>query len=324
MSVKTTIRRAVCILCLALVAGVMFALPAYATKGDPYTYTVRVFGGNEGTVSSAIAERTFNAGDEVRLSTGEVTLNDGTKYYVKGFRLSGQDDLHSQAFNISEDMDFVVAYGVAGEMVSYTISFVEYGTGNAVTVDSGVTSMTYYGKQGDKPVVPYEYAEGYRPRYQNITGTLGPEGTNNWTLEYIPIEEGEEATTTTPAATAAAPAAAAAAAAPAAAAAAPAAAAAAAPAADAAAADAAAAAAAPATEEIGDVDNPLASGTEGEGAEAASEESVGDDTNPAAAGEAAEESGSQGLPVGVIFGIAAAVVVAAGVVAALLRRKKDA
>lgn len=155
-------------------------------------YTVRVFGGNRGSVNSTeeyyVLPKSFAYGEEVNLDDYvNIDITDD-KYYFKGYRKSGEDWLARSSFTITEDTDFVVAYGVRGDQVSYTISFIEYGTGRALQNDEGQTSVTFYGNKGDKPVVPYEYVPGYRPRYRNITGTLGDEGTNNWTLEYIAIE----------------------------------------------------------------------------------------------------------------------------------------
>jgi hypothetical protein len=162
-------------------------------------YTVRVFGGNRGSVNGTeeyyVLPDTFAYEDAVNLND-YIDASDGykgiaitdDKYYVKGYRKSGEDWLTTSSFQIKEDTDFVVAYGVRGDQVSYTISFIEYGTGRALQNDEGQTSVTFYGNKGDKPVVPYEYVPGYRPRYRNITGTLGDEGTNNWTLEYIAVE----------------------------------------------------------------------------------------------------------------------------------------
>ena len=172
---------------LAFAAAVSHAPQAEATPGEPYSYTIRVYCGNYGTYNGVNPYVvTVAAGGSFTLDEDAVTVTD-SKYYVKGFRVSGQDDLSLEAITVQKDMDFVVAYGVAGEMVSYTVNFVEYGTGQPLANDEGATSKTFYGKEGDKPIVPFEYVPGYRPRYLNITGTLGPEGTNSWTLEYIAV-----------------------------------------------------------------------------------------------------------------------------------------
>ena len=180
-------KRFVCFLfCLVL----LFSLGA-AAFAENYTYTVRVYAGNRGelkvgdgnvyTVKRAYGEEfSFEAQDQVKLPKD-------SKYYVKGIRESGRDNktVDRPTFTVTRDVDFVVAYGVKSGLVSYTIHFVEYKT-NKVLHDP----ITFYGNKGDKPVASYRYIEGYTPRYRNITGTLGAEGTNKWTLEYVKNDVG--------------------------------------------------------------------------------------------------------------------------------------
>ena len=222
----------------------------------------------------------------------------------EGFRVSGQDTLYSSyTFDVNEDTDLIVAYGVEGAMTSYTIHFVVEATGQELG------SATFTGKVGDKPVESYEYFEGYRPLYRNITGTLR-EGPNDWTLPYVAVEAPTETTTvettTTTTTTAGAAAAAAAPAAEgAAAAAAPA-----APGAEGAAAAATPEATAPATEEILDVDTPLAgpggtgtNGTNGSGTNGTgTETTIGGDGTPLA--NAASAVGSNGFVILAVVALA--------------------
>lgn len=179
---------------LAMVLSMAVASPAFA---DEYQYTVRVFPGNRGKLSANPVSTTVSKGGSVNLydlATAKIT---DSKYVQTGFRLSGTDKLlgNGQINGIAEDMDFVVAYGVEANTVSYTLRFVEYETGKQLA-----EPKTYYGKVGDKPVAAYEYVEGYRPRYLSITGTLKADDDNVWTFEYIALPEGETmvtATTTT-------------------------------------------------------------------------------------------------------------------------------
>ncbi len=179
---------------VALLAALVLATPAFAD--EPYTYKVRVLAGKEGTVNGKNIDEVSGiaAGTEITLSTLFNAQATNETYYVKGFRVSGQDNLDGLKDNVvvNEDMDFVVSYGVRGDMVSYTLNFVEQGSGNVLA-----NPITCYGKKGDKPVAAYEYVEGYRPLYRNITGTLGEDGTNNWTFEYVRLATGETVTTTT-------------------------------------------------------------------------------------------------------------------------------
>ena len=195
---------------IAMVCSV--ASPAYAER---YSYTVRVFQGNGGKLKSDPVSITVEKGGRVDLFDFATADVSDSKYVQIGFRLSGEDEVigngvvngvieHGQSqpaekygTGITQDMDFVVAYGVKGETVKYTLKFVEYGTGRELA-----EPKTYYGRIGDKPVVAYEYIEGYRPLYYSITGTLKEnEEDNVWTFEYVALQEGEtagsETTTTT-------------------------------------------------------------------------------------------------------------------------------
>ena len=316
---------------MALVAA--FILSAAPSSAYAYDYTVRVWGGNESVDEGVIHEESVAPGEEYRLDKGWVEMKDGSKYYVKGFREGGQDALHTEAFIVNEDMDFVVAYGVQGEQVSYTVSYVESGTGRALTgSESGQTSVTYYGNKGDKPVVAYEHIPGYRPLYRNITGTLGDEGTNNWVFEYVEVEEPEPIVTTTTttttttvtdntttgtgttgtgttgtgttgagatgAGTATTPGAGASAAAGA----------------------SSAASTQPQTEELLDVDNPLASGA------SSSSSSLGgmNASSLSASGSSSSSNNGGGVPIAVIAGIIAALIAAILIVFFSLKRGKKA
>lgn len=179
------------------VLATVFTAFAMATlaKADAYQYTVRVFPGNRGTLSPDPVVVHVNPGDDVDLyKVATATITDD-KYVQTGFRLSGTDKLiggDCVIKGVTEDMDYVVAYGVEADLVEYTLQFVEYGTGRELA-----KPKTYYGRAGDKPVAAYEHVEGYRPLYLAITGTLLADEENVWTFEYTPLEEGETVVVTT-------------------------------------------------------------------------------------------------------------------------------
>ena len=190
-------RRPSLFVALAALLSAAFVALAMVTpaQAEDYKYTVRVFPGNRGTLSADPVVQEVPKGGSVNLydiATAKIT---DAKYVQTGFRVSGTDKLiggNGQINGISEDMDFVVAYGVEANMVSYTLKFVEYQTGRELA-----ESKTYYGKAGEKPVAAYEYIEGYRPLYLSITGTLKAGEENVWTFEYVPLAEGETIVTTT-------------------------------------------------------------------------------------------------------------------------------
>ena len=89
------------VLMAGLVAATAIVAPAQATKGNAYTYTVRVWAGNHGTVNGSSELATIDGikyGEVVKLSDkfNVKVVNDSdktqTQYYVKGFRLSGTDN----------------------------------------------------------------------------------------------------------------------------------------------------------------------------------------------------------------------------------------
>lgn len=114
-----------------------------------------------------------------------------SKYYVlSGVRSSGADNGdRTGAFMVTRDEDYVVAYGIKGQQVGYTLRFVDE-NGNRLADD-----ILRQGYVGDKPVVAYQYIDGYRPKALNVTKTLEPDETQNiFTFEYTPL--GTNVTTT--------------------------------------------------------------------------------------------------------------------------------
>ena len=177
------------VLLLSLMVVMMCLTPGMA-QAD-YSYRVRIFVGNQAdpdrySPEIPIYDEEFAAGTYCDLPMGlaQSTLAPGSKYYVKGFKISGEGgETYCVApnFEVDHDCDFIVAYGMPDNLVDYTINFVDAETG-AVLADP----ITYYGNVGDKPVVAYEYIEGYRPLYRNITGTLQKDG-NSWSFPYLKL-----------------------------------------------------------------------------------------------------------------------------------------
>jgi len=153
-----------------------------AAEVGSYTYTLHFYAGNQGSfVADAASYLTVvNGGDYtvtanedeivvsnissdavVSLRTSAVSLDSDSKYYVKGMRASGSEDLIS-AVTVNKDRDYVMAYGVKGNMVAYTVNYVDE-NGTAL-----LDAETFYGNVGDKPVVAYRYVEGYLPQAYNF------------------------------------------------------------------------------------------------------------------------------------------------------------
>ena len=187
-----------CVLCaLCLLAALAVPAPAKAAQsgqaeqtGKPYSYKIRIYAGRQGTVGGGevLEYDSVAYGSRVIFSRNDVQLFDNSKYYVRGLRKSGVDNSEAQqslSFEVTEDQDYVVAYGILGDAVSYVINYQDR-EGNTLA-----PSETYYGNVGDKPVIAYLYIEGYRPQAYNLTRTLSENAAENvFTFIYTPISEG--------------------------------------------------------------------------------------------------------------------------------------
>lgn len=182
----------------AMAAAVVLVMPVQAAP-KPYTYTVRVFQGNRGTIAGASGADgavvydgagavTFDAGQVVdgadqnaSVTVGgnkyEVTVTD-PKYYAKGIRISGKDSIIPSHSAIDEDADYVIAYGVLSDRVEYTVRYLDT-NGNELAA-----SRTYFGNAGDKPIVAFLNIDGYVPNAYNITKTLVKGEDNIFTFTY--------------------------------------------------------------------------------------------------------------------------------------------
>lgn len=175
----------------ALAADTSADAPADTSSEATYSYTVRIFPGDKGTIDGKkdpiveVVEPGYEwSGSD--FDYGERAASDTDKYYVRGIREAGRDNnttnnLINPSFTVNRDIDLVVAYGVKGSDVTYKINYVEYGTNKKL-----IDPRTYHGNIGDKPVVAYLYIDGYVPQYKNVTGTLDADPTKNeWTFYYI-------------------------------------------------------------------------------------------------------------------------------------------
>lgn len=169
---------------------------------EEYTYTVTIYAGNQGTVKNAsginVASRHpkkvhmsvgkskivitgLTYGDNISCNAQRTVSVSDDRYYVMGIRLSGRDNntiAKNAAFTVAESQDYVIAYGIAGEMTEYTVNYVdEQGTKLA-------DSQTYQGNVGDEPVLAYLYIDGYVPVNRNITRKLEADASKN-VFEFV-------------------------------------------------------------------------------------------------------------------------------------------
>lgn len=194
------------LLMLALLTG----LCPTSVFAEEYTYKVTLYAGNQGELNEQAVSVKAGSGSSPEVIYGKdkividklkaqdrvsfhyqegVTIKDSEeagKYYVQGIRRSGRDNDDSTvtelSFAVEEDADYVVAYGIKGDMVGYTIDYVKRGTSEKL-----IPSRTYYAKSGDKVVVSAPNIDGYVPNAYAQTMTVTSER-NHFTFEY---REGE-------------------------------------------------------------------------------------------------------------------------------------
>lgn len=218
---KRWIRLCSCLLLCGILAWMPSATVSAETGGDDasYTYTITLYAGNQGTFTDASAIQVDNSasgssytisgvekdGSRIRitgLAYGDtvsvnvqacVSVTESAKYYVKGIRESGRDNdtVGSPAFQVKSDRDYVVAYGIQGDMVAYTVNYQDE-DGNAL-----LESSTYYGSVGDQPVIAFLYIENYQPQAYNLTKTLSSnEADNVFTFVYKQTDQNTSSTDT--------------------------------------------------------------------------------------------------------------------------------
>ncbi len=166
-----------------------------------YTYTITLYTGKEGTFtdgSNEVKITDLEYGQVISLGDylTDVNLNDSNKYYVKGIRESGKDNntVSTPAFKVECDREYVVAYGIKGDMTKYVVNYQDE-NGNTLAA-----SQTFYGVVGDKAVVAFRYVDGYRPQAYNLTKTLSQNESENvltFTYQRIQTPSNTETSTTT-------------------------------------------------------------------------------------------------------------------------------
>lgn len=180
-----------------------------AAEDEEYTYTVKLFAGNQGElketgISVSRADAPNPEGVTVKYGKNQITVK-GLKYedtvyinyqdaasvtdehyYVKGVRRSGRDNSEAteSVFSVGSDRDYVIAYGIKGDMVAYTVNYVDE-DGNEL-----LKSDTYYGNPGERQYVSARYVDGYQPQAYNLVKTLVQnEAENVFSFIYTPAPE---------------------------------------------------------------------------------------------------------------------------------------
>ena len=192
-------------LIMIAVLFIMTLFPDNRVKADEtdyfasdYTYKVRIYAGGQGTFAngSDMIEEEVRPGQiiDVGQVLACIVMNPATdaagnpvenKYYAKGIRESGKDNntVAGTVFQITHDMDFVVAYAMKGGDIAYTVNYVLESTGESL-----LPSETFYGNAGDKAVAAYRYIDGYVPQAYNLAMVLKKDQDNRFTFYYKPGE----------------------------------------------------------------------------------------------------------------------------------------
>lgn len=170
---------------------------------DDYMYTIRVYTGGQGTFADGTTEMTIKAAQGTVIDLTEalngIAMKPATdlagnavdnKYYPKGIRESGKDNntvntIIGPVFQVTRDMDYVVAYAMKGGDVAYTIKYVKKDDQESLLPDE-----IFYGNVGDKPVIAYKHIDGYVPQAYSLAKTLQEDETQNvFTFYYVPGKE---------------------------------------------------------------------------------------------------------------------------------------
>lgn len=155
-----------------------------------YTYTVTLSAGEHAKFDDGTDVKVY---ENLKLEDNTLSFADaldqlrdyleeeGSKYYVRGVRLSGQETMR-EAPVVDRDAIYVVSYGIRGNMVDYTVNYVD-AEGRELA-----EPRVLRGNVGDKPVVAYLYIEGYQPQAYNLTRTLRDDpDQNQFTFVYTPV-----------------------------------------------------------------------------------------------------------------------------------------
>lgn len=192
--VRFSFARIIGVFCAALMAcilalGIQAATSeeAFADENNSYSYTVTLYAGN-GTIDGAdsVTIGTYGYGDRCTIPWQSLKIKPANdKYYVKGIRLVGQDEpAKSGNIEVTEDLQYVVAYGLKKGQVPYTINYVDT---NGVQI---ADSETFYGNIGDQPVIACPYIAGYQPtNAYNLTRTLKDDAENVFTFKYRSVQD---------------------------------------------------------------------------------------------------------------------------------------
>ncbi len=182
-------------LLFSLLTVLLLMTPLKVYAEETYGYTITVYTGNEATFEDGTTTRKLTvekgASLSIEVKNDQLIINNGTAeklvlkkttetdnvHFIKGFKETGRDNddyyVTRTIDKVTEDMDFVIIYGVPGEMVRYTVRFVDE-NGKQL-----LDPKEFYGKVGDAPIVSHVYIEDYLPNADNTTKKLVEDESQN-------------------------------------------------------------------------------------------------------------------------------------------------
>ncbi len=183
---RTAAASAIAVLAFLAGAGGFDAGASGAACAAEYKYRVTVYSGIRGSISGRASwTREYSKGEHVFISLDELGFRqEDKKYYARGLRPAGRDNKETTgsgtlSFTAERDVDLVVAYGIKGKLVKYTVRYKDQSGKDLIQAD------TFYGMPGDRPTVAYRYIDGMTPLKSSITDTLSEDESKNvFTFKY--------------------------------------------------------------------------------------------------------------------------------------------
>ncbi len=118
----------------------------------------------------------------------DVVVKDDRYYCNNEYHISGIEGI-AEAQEIKEDMTFVATYRIKGDLVSYTVHYVD-ASGAMLLPDS-----VFHGNVGEEAVLAYKYVDGYLPNVYSQTHVLSADPEKNvFTFTYRRAEGGDKET----------------------------------------------------------------------------------------------------------------------------------
>ena len=188
---------------VAILLALALMVPMFTERVDAYSsYKVTLLAGSHGKIidpkdgqekdmveieffpdSENENERVWTPGDY------DVIVKDDRYYCNNEYHISGIEGA-VEAQEIKEDMIFVATYRIKGDLVGYTVHYVDE-SGAMLLPDS-----TFHGNIGEEAVLAYKYVDGYIPNTYSQAHVLSDDpGKNVFTFTYRRVEAGEGGTT---------------------------------------------------------------------------------------------------------------------------------